>query len=450
MLSPLAFFLLILSCSIALVYYGELLFAVLVDHGHELNEIHVQDQVSFNADTQPDNLQAIDELAEGYLKEYPEDSISLEAFEQLYKEATNPWKSRGATLLIQILNNTLHVEQRHFTTYLPWDKLRAHHIFARIQSILQRYSSLGLSFPNVELLFNPHDCPLRDPQYGPVFAITKCTGMKVLPVPQWFAWRDGSFTAWNQRMDRMIETGFSGPPWTDKQSKAVFRGNVRPSVLQFNLTQQRLQFINITSESFDQLGRTKIYVLGERRPDLLDVGLYGKGLDGGSQLLQTLGDAYRFRPPIPMSDQANHFKYVLYAEGACGWADRLKLLLVSGMLIFLQETPCKEFFQPLLQPWIHYVPVANDFSNLIERLEWAQTNDDVARDIVDEAALLGRTLNSQASWDQYLERLLLGYSRRLAYTPVAREGTKRFIKECKCPNRRDLQCDDSSSFQHGR
>jgi hypothetical protein len=32
--------------------------------------------------------------------------------------------------------------------------------------------------------------------------------------------------------------------------------------------------------------------------------------------------------------------------------------------------PYVEFFQSQLQPWIHYVPVARDFSDLNARLEW--------------------------------------------------------------------------------
>lgn len=382
----------------------------------------------------------MDSLVESYFANL--DDFGREDFERLYGVAGEPWKSRGASVLVQVINGTIYVDRQRFTSGLPWDRLRLHHILGRLQRILARES-----LPDLEFILNTHDCPMRDlggVSGPPVFGITRCRGMRVVPLPQWFAWRDGSFEGWDQRM-RHYQAAGGGVSWAERQPRAVFRGNVRPSVLQFNTTTARLQFVNVTGDNLDRLGRTRIYRLGQERPDLLEVGLYGKGLDASRTIIDLLPD-YEFRAPLSMAEQAARFRHVVYAEGACGWADRLKILLVADMLILLQTTPCHEFFQPLLQPWVHYVPVANDFANLVAGIEWANAHQDEAREIIDNAADLGLRLNSQAAWDYYLAACLRRYAQLMRYRPVHRPGTDRFLAETRCPNRRDLRCDDSASF----
>ncbi len=39
-------------------------------------------------------------------------------------------------------------------------------------------------------------------------------------------------------------------------------------------------------------------------------------------------------------EQSMHFKYFIYAEGHCGWADRLKWQLMSGSVPIVQSTTC--------------------------------------------------------------------------------------------------------------
>lgn len=43
---------------------------------------------------------------------------------------------------------------------------------------------------------------------------------------------------------------------------------------------------------------------------------------------------------LPMANQSRTYRYVVYAEGWGGWADRLAELAASGMVPMVQETPC--------------------------------------------------------------------------------------------------------------
>jgi hypothetical protein len=47
-----------------------------------------------------------------------------------------------------------------------------------------------------------------------------------------------------------------------------------------------------------------------------------------------------------------------------------RYLLLCGSTLLNVDDPHVEFFQSQLQPWVHYVPVSRDFSDLNLRLQW--------------------------------------------------------------------------------
>ena len=51
----------------------------------------------------------------------------------------------------------------------------------------------------------------------------------------------------------------------------------------------------------------------------------------------------------------------LFLASKFRWADRGKMLLLSGAVLLWQETMCREWYTLLLQPWVHYVPVDYHF-----------------------------------------------------------------------------------------
>lgn len=60
-----------------------------------------------------------------------------------------------------------------------------------------------------------------------------------------------------------------------------------------------------------------------------------------------------------------HFKYLVDCPGV-GYSGRLKWLLASGRPVFVVQREFVEYWQENLQPWIHFVPVEKDFSDLME------------------------------------------------------------------------------------
>ena len=83
------------------------------------------------------------------------------------------------------------------------------------------------------------------------------------------------------------------------------------------------------------------------------------------------------------------FKYLISTHGPHNeWSNRFRSLLSTGSLVFKQDATLKEFWEFELQPFVHYVPVNADLSDLVEKIEWAQEHDDQARAIAENGGSL--------------------------------------------------------------
>jgi hypothetical protein len=70
---------------------------------------------------------------------------------------------------------------------------------------------------------------------------------------------------------------------------------------------------------------------------------------------------------IGFQEQIEKWRFLIDMEGV-GYSGRLKLLLSSPRVVFVQSRIHEEFFFPMLKPWVHYVPVKNDLSDLMDNL----------------------------------------------------------------------------------
>ena len=68
------------------------------------------------------------------------------------------------------------------------------------------------------------------------------------------------------------------------------------------------------------------------------------------------------------------YKYILDIDGgACTW-DATAWKLNSGSVIFKTASTWRQWFYDEYQPWIHYVPVDDDFANIQERFQWCESH----------------------------------------------------------------------------
>lgn len=99
---------------------------------------------------------------------------------------------------------------------------------------------------------------------------------------------------------------------------------------------------------------------------------------------------------VSLPDHCRH-KYLIDVEGY-GYSARLKILLFSGRPVFIQERPWREFFHDWLEPFVHFIPVRRDLSDLSAQIEWAEGHPEECREIAANAqAFAQRHLTREAA-----------------------------------------------------
>lgn len=114
-------------------------------------------------------------------------------------------------------------------------------------------------------------------------------------------------------------------------------------------------------------------------------------------------------------------------------AYRLPYLLAGGSLVFKQKSKYYEHFYNDLQPNLHYIPIEEDLSDLLERLEWAQKNDVTAKKIAKTAQeFVNNNLLPQNILCYYANLLYL-FSKKIT-SPIEILDGMEIVVETKKPN----------------
>jgi hypothetical protein len=89
-------------------------------------------------------------------------------------------------------------------------------------------------------------------------------------------------------------------------------------------------------------------------------------------------------------------------------------------LLFHHETITKDWFFDLMQPWIHYIPVQTDLSDLRVKFQWAEDNADKAKAIAAESKSLGEHIMSVKYLQHVYDELYIDFMEKVvqAYNPI--------------------------------
>jgi len=142
-----------------------------------------------------------------------------------------------------------------------------------------------------------------------------------------------------------LEARLRRQEWDDKQPTAIFCGSAHGRL--------------VSTGAQDRVAREVLREVVEREDLPVRVHL-GGGVSRGKQ---------------------SECRYLLDVDGFVRTYDAWAWKLFSGSVVLSQASPWETFFTAQFEPWVHFIPVREDFADLGERLSWCRGNDDECRAI---------------------------------------------------------------------
>ncbi|KAJ3507361.1 hypothetical protein NLJ89_g6348 [Agrocybe chaxingu] len=179
-------------------------------------------------------------------------------------------------------------------------------------------------------------------------------------------------------------------------------------------------------------------------PAMLDIAFAGEPSSCPPEMCERLEKIFEFRRYQSVGE-AGRYKYVIDVDGH-GWSSRFKRLITSNALVF-KSTIYPEWYTDRVAPWVHYVPIQVDLSDLWDVLTFFRgdpsgngAHDDHAKKIAKAGREWSKSFWRKEDMVAYMFRLFLEYARvmdpeRKPYDPSA-PNTNRF-------NRKRRQAEES-------
>ncbi|KAK7893413.1 hypothetical protein WMY93_022565 [Mugilogobius chulae] len=264
--------------------------------------------------------------------------------------------------------------------------------------------------PDLEMVVNVRDYP-QVPNWVqpilPVFSFSKTNDYQDIMYPAWTFWEGGpavwpiyptGLGRWDLMRDDLKNSAAQWP-WEKKEPRGFFRGSR-------------------TSPERDPL-----ILLSRELPELVDAE-YTKNQAWKSE------KGHFGKPPakeIPLVDHCK-YKYLFNFRGVAA-SFRFKHLFLCGSLVFHVGDEWQEFFYPQLKPWVHFIPVKQDLSDVKELLQFAKENDAIAQDIASRGRQFILDHLKMEDISCYWEKLLSQYSKLLKYNQSGRNGYNQIINK---------------------
>jgi hypothetical protein len=244
--------------------------------------------------------------------------------------------------------------------------------------------------------------------YAPLLSSCTRDGFADIPIPTMDDWirvcfKENIHFASTKRT--MATHDSFSVPWNRKREYAVFRGSA--TGIGYNAeTNPRIRLC----EQFQNHPRCNVGITAWNTR-------YRKHT--GDSVLHVPESTLSLSKPMTLEEQAS-YKYIIHVEGHVQ-AYRLSIELAMRSVVLLVESKYKLWYQHRLVPWVHYVPVQSDLSDLEERIEWCIAHDDECKQIAIQAREFYDQWLCKRACMEYLKDILC----RLSYQCVRKHAIRR-------------------------
>lgn len=340
-----------------------------------------------------------------------------------------------------------------------------HMINDMFHTLCERYD-----IPNIEFFINKRDHPIlkkdgTEPydvlfgdhhplvshdytHYAPVLSMCSGESFSDIPIPTWDDWARvcADENKYFPKCAHYYPSNIHHNPteWNDKIPTAIFRG----SSTGFGLTENDNMRIKVAMMSLarvcDEYDTTPY----------IDAGITSWNVRPRIQketgYVDTFDDRILELPLLSYMtlEEQSRYKYILHIDGHTS-AYRLSRELGSGSVILYVQSRFKLWFFDQLVPYVHYIPVAEDLSDLYKQIQWCRLHDEECQRITQNALEFYNTTLQKEGILKYLRNTIVTLAHQLGIYEYAPSVHEYIVKQIPAPSPPSLSSLPSfSSFVH--
>lgn len=232
------------------------------------------------------------------------------------------------------------------------------------------------------------DSVSRDMGGIPVFSFRSSTSYLDVPVPDPVEYGSNGNYVWKTE---------NRTPYNERIPKLVFRGSAS-------------SLKNNHDGNWLSVPRVRLAALSKQHPDLIDAGITKWIKLGENTTLEEVEESLAAtQASILDYNMQGQYQFIIDVDGGLG-SSRKRGILISGSVPFFQKSNWHMWYEPLLKPFYHFLPVDTFLHDLLERIHIARDDPIESQRIIARANCFGESVISEESAMRYWKVLLLRYS----------------------------------------
>ena len=172
-------------------------------------------------------------------------------------------------------------------------------------------------------------------------------------------------------------------PWDERQPIALWRGSTTGVPEDRSIGWRSLPRIRLCRIARDPASR-----------DLMDAGITAVAQIADPAAAEELREAGLMATQMPAA-QFNRYKYQIDIDGNTNSWPGLFYKFLTGSPVLKVASPFgfRQWYYDQLKPWVNFLPVASDMSDLVEKIDWLRAHDNAARRIGERGRALAESLD---------------------------------------------------------
>jgi hypothetical protein len=310
---------------------------------------------------------------------------------QHYKDVVLPSNNANNLILIEINNNTIFINeteitqeqvnllsQKSFKTVvdgltitmfvLAQNRQLPDVTFLYSKATKKHFKSIANKIKNVPILVGN-----KDKLYNNTISfIESCSFSRGVLAPEY---------AWETVFQKTLS--FLGKyPWQIKKNVVFWRGDMSDPITMVDSDIMENLMSKVPPKMRKLPPRFILHVLSLKYPSYIDAKItacYYLKLKYFFKMLYQQDDI----PIATRVDMEDHlkYKYQVVIDGLYCTNPGFAWRLLSDCCVFKVDSPLYQWFYIGLQPWVHFIPIKSDLSDLMEKTLWAQQHDKEAEKI---------------------------------------------------------------------